>query len=74
MNHEIKIKTTLKPFPVPDHIEHEIGILPKGVSVPPRVAITDLSALQLSELCDQFRKDVFLKAGLPAGGYVEMQG
>lgn len=65
MNHEIKIKTTLKGFPVPDFVEVEATNLPRGVSIPPRVPLSDLTTGQLNALIDDFRARVFAKAQTP---------
>lgn len=72
MNHEIKIKTTLKGFPVPDFVEVEATNLPRGVSIPPRVELKDLSQDQLLGLVADFRDRVFEKAKQPTR--VEVQG
>jgi len=59
---EIKIK--LQKFSVPDFVlqEGRIGKRQEGFNEPPSYALSDLDVATLSELCEQFRKDIFEKA------------
>jgi hypothetical protein len=61
---EIKIK--LAPFEVPQFV-NELLTRPvqrqDGISLKSRYLLADIEAETLSELCDQFRHDVFMKAG-----------
>lgn len=52
------IKRELKPFMAPNHVV-ESRTLGNGPSYP----IADVDEQTLSDLCDQFRRDVFKKAG-----------
>lgn len=65
MKHEIK----LQPIKPPNYIIAEPA--PRRstsmteTTEPPKFALADLSVETLSELCEQFRVDVFKKAGKP---------
>lgn len=56
----MKITLKLKPFSTPNYVSEEEYPPCRGGSCHSLKAVSEES---LSELCDQFRKDVFLKAG-----------
>lgn len=62
-----KISQNLRPFQVPNFVTIEMPPRPRecGMSPSPTVAIGDLPAETLAELCDDFRAAVFAKAGKP---------
>lgn len=61
----MKMEVKLKPFVVPNFV---IGTTGTSES-PPSFPIADISVEALDELCAQFRRDVFKKAGKPAPDY-----
>ena len=60
-----KKKIKLRPFNVPNYVlgETSPGLKQDGFVEGPKWHIKELAETTLSELCDQFRKDVFEKAG-----------
>lgn len=58
------IKIKLKPFKIPSEVCEDIDAS-KFKGEPRIYALSDLDPVCLSELCDQFRRDIFKKAGLP---------
>ena len=63
MEKRVKIRN----FDVPTHVHQEgqIGQRQNGLSMPPSWKLSELEPAELSDLCDQFRKDVFAQAGKP---------
>jgi len=59
---EIKIK--LQPFQTPNYVmaESKPGLKQDGLVECPKWHIRDVDEQTLSEMCDQFRRDVFAKA------------
>ena len=60
---EMKIK--LKPFRVPNFVlsEPKITSREEGLQEPPKFALSEIDEATLDLLCEQFREDVFEKAG-----------
>lgn len=66
---EIDVKITLdvelKPFQVPNFVI--VKTLPRprqeGIQEAPKYRLSDLDAITLEKLCDEFRTEVFKKAG-----------
>lgn len=61
----MKVELKLKPFQVPNYVfsEHPPILRQEGFQESPKFALNELSEESLSELCDQFRTDIFRKAG-----------
>lgn len=61
----MEMKVNLKPFSTPNFViaEQRLGLKQDGIVEPPKWHITEVDVSTLSELCDQFRKDIFEKAG-----------
>ena len=59
------IKKELKPWLTPNFVSEKepVGKREDGVTWAAKYSIQDVPAETLSELCDQFRKEVFEKAG-----------
>lgn len=56
----MKMEIKLKPFQSPNDVVEDVT----GLKFEPRIYSLDmLEARTLSDLCDQFRKDIFQKAG-----------
>ena len=57
----------LRPIQTPNFIIQKVAEQPRqaGFQEAPKYAIKDVDAETLSDLCDQFRKDMFAKAGKP---------
>jgi len=62
----INIKIEVIPFDVPDSVRAIAEVKPRqdGFSPTPTIPLCRLTQHELSELCIQFRKDVFKKAQL----------
>ncbi len=62
-----KIEKALKPFRVPNFVIEDGDSLPRqqGFVELPKHALKDLPAQVLSDLCDEFRVNVFAQAGKP---------
>lgn len=62
---EMKLK--LQPFVTPNYVLAEMptGLKQDGMKETPKWALRDLSADTVSELCDEFRREVFKKAERP---------
>ena len=58
------IKLKINNFEVPTHVyqESKAGLRQTGLCTSPSWELCELELDTLSELCDQFRKDVFAKA------------
>ena len=57
----MKIEIQLQPFSTPSFVRQ---VIPSGIRGEGQIfALSAVPATSLSELCDQFRKDVFEKAG-----------
>jgi len=56
----------LKPFQTPNYVIQEVPARPRqeGMIEAPKYALAELDAETLAGLCDQFRADVFKKAGV----------
>lgn len=67
------IKVKLKPFRVPNFVIQEVppGKRQDGYISAPSYPLSLLSAETLSEMCDEFRRGVFEKAGLEKGKALE---
>ena len=63
MNIETKVK--LQPFRTPNFVLVESHVAPRqqGLVESPKYALKDLDEATLDLLCDQFREDIFKKAG-----------
>lgn len=61
----MKIEIELQPVRTPNFILQKVEPQSRqdGFQEPPAYAVKDLEAQTISELCDQFRKDMFAKAG-----------
>jgi hypothetical protein len=61
----MEMKVRLQPFQVPDYViaESRPGLKQDGLVENPKWHLRDVDDKTLSELCDQFRHDVFTKAG-----------
>lgn len=61
----IKIDLELQPFSVPNFVHGVMLVKPReqGFIEGPKYALRELDEKALSALCDQFRADVFEKAG-----------
>lgn len=59
------ISVTLQPFAVPNFVlaEPKTGSRSEGMVETPKYPLSDLDPETLDDLCDQFRRDVFKKAG-----------
>jgi hypothetical protein len=59
-----EIKQKLRPFMTPNFVSVEMPPRPRqeGLVEAPKFALAELDAETLSELCDEFRADVFRKA------------
>jgi hypothetical protein len=59
------IKLKLKPFGTPNFVIAELppGTRQEGIQDPPKWALSELDAETLAKLCDDFRAEVFRKAG-----------
>jgi hypothetical protein len=57
----------LRPFTVPNYVIQVTPARPRqeGFVEAPKYALTELDADTLAQLCDDFRKSVFEKAGKP---------
>lgn len=61
----MNIQLKLRPFQTPNYVSVEGESKPRqeGLQELPKFALNELSEESLSELCDQFRFDIFKKAG-----------
>jgi hypothetical protein len=61
----MKVELKLKPFQVPNYVisEQPSTLRQEGFQEPPKFELRELSELALSQLCDEFRRKVFEKAG-----------
>jgi hypothetical protein len=61
----IKTDVELHPFRVPNYVIVKTEPKPRqdGYSEAPKYHLSELSESVLNELCEQFKKDVFIKAG-----------
>jgi hypothetical protein len=61
----MKIELKLKPFQVPNYVfsEHPPVLRQEGFQESPKFELRELSEEALSQLCDDFRRKVFEKAG-----------
>lgn len=61
------VEIKLQPFRPPNYVlvESPRKAREEGLVETPKFSLADLSAETLSDLCDQFRADVFEKAGKP---------
>lgn len=59
------IKIELAPFIAPDYvsIKGRNGLKQDGFRILPQYSLNELDEQTLSDLCDEFRMNVFLKAG-----------
>lgn len=59
------IEVKLRPWVTPNFVSAEMPTAARedGFKESPKWHISELEEDQLSELCDQFRKDIFAKAG-----------
>lgn len=59
------IQTKLKPFSTPNFVSIELPPRPRecGMIELPSIALKDLDEDTLSQLCEEFRQNVFRKAG-----------
>lgn len=59
------IEVKIQPFQVPDFVlaETEAKLKQEGMVETPKYALSELSADTLEELCEEFKKSVFEKAG-----------
>lgn len=62
------IQIKIVPFSVPDVVTPEIPCAPTGVrgfdvSAVRRIPLSEISSEVLTEMCDDFRREVFKKAG-----------
>jgi hypothetical protein len=62
-NMQIKFKPWITPNFA--HVEGPLGRRQEGVSFDRGFALSEIPVEDLAELCDQFRADVFRKAGRP---------
>lgn len=62
-----ELKLALVPFTVPNYVSLKMPPRPKqdGVQPLPSFALSEIDAGVLSDLCDEFRVEVFRKAGKP---------
>lgn len=62
---EMKLK--LQPFVTPNYVLAEMppGLKQDGMKEVPKWPLTDLTAETVSDLCDEFRREVFKKAERP---------
>lgn len=58
------VKVKINNFEVPTHVRQEskVGLKQNGLVMSPSWELCELDLDTLSDLCDQFRKDVFAKA------------
>jgi hypothetical protein len=65
---EMKLK--LQPFTVPNYVVAEMqpGLKQDGIKEAPKWPLRDVDPDTLAELCDEFRRAVFLKAERPDPG------
>lgn len=63
----ITLELKITPFKVPDAVtlEQAPGGREQGFRPPPTVALRELPVETLSAMCDDFRREVFRKAGHP---------
>lgn len=61
----MEMKVKLQPFSTPNFViaEQRPGVKQDGIVEAPKWHINEVDINTLSELCDQFRKDIFEKAG-----------
>ena len=62
---KVNIEVKLKPFQVPNFVlvEPTPGRRDEGMKEPSKFHLSDLDSDSLAKLCDEFRKQVFAKAG-----------
>lgn len=60
----MKVEIELQPFTVPNFViaRTKPGLRQEGMQEQPKFALRDLPAEALAELCDHFRREVFIKA------------
>ena len=58
----VKIEVSVRPFGVPNYVLYE-GIKTPSSTETPKSHLSEVSEEVLSQLCDQFRENVFLNAG-----------
>lgn len=65
MKMKVMQEVELKPFMTPNFVITEMppGVRQDGFKEAPKLPLSDVDASTLSMLCDQFRADVFEKAG-----------
>lgn len=70
---KVTIQVELQPFTVPDFVRtvERPGKREDGFAETVAYPLSDLDSLTLDRLCEQFRNEVFRKAGKAIGGYVE---
>lgn len=63
----MEMKVRLQAFQVPNYViaESRIGLKQDGLVENPKWHLNEVDEETLSELCDQFRHDVFIKAEKP---------
>ena len=61
----MEMKVRLQPFQTPNYVisESKQGLRQDGIVESPKWHIKEVDEKTLSEMCDQFRKDIFEKAG-----------
>jgi len=59
------IKVKLRPLMTPNYAIQEMpaGLKQDGLRELPKFALSELDAETLSDLCDEFRREIFTKAG-----------
>ena len=62
---KVHIEIKLKPFTTPNYVLVDESAKPKdqGFSESKKFSLSELDAATLSSLCDEFRREVFKKAG-----------
>ncbi len=65
---KVTLNVELKPFTVPNYVIVEpsrVGLKQEGISLEnPKYHLNKLDRDTVSDLCDEFRRNVFLKAGI----------
>ena len=65
MSKEISIKIKIHPFNVPSFVVREVKARPReeGFQEAPGIPLSDIDAVTLDEMCNEFANAVFAKAG-----------